>query len=90
MRVSKLAPRGRNDYPNSSTSGTSETESAARCSLVESSKNTKKGIEPRFYELMGPTHHSLNAIDCLTDCQLPRRCVLYINQTSIPSEGNRK
>ncbi|KAK1374001.1 Histone-lysine N-methyltransferase ATX3 [Heracleum sosnowskyi] len=62
-----LAPCGRNEYPNSSKTGTSETESAARCCLLELSKNKKIGIEPRFHRLMGPTHHSLDAIDCLTD-----------------------
>lgn len=62
-----LAPCGRNEYPNLSTSGTSGTESAARCCLLKLSKNKKIGIEPRFHRLMGLTHHSLDAIDCLTD-----------------------
>ncbi|KAL8135518.1 hypothetical protein AgCh_010239 [Apium graveolens] len=67
-RVLTPGPCRRNDYPNSSTSGTTETESAARCSLLELSKNKKTGIEPRFHRLMGPTHHSLDAIDRLTVC----------------------
>ncbi|KAM7476525.1 hypothetical protein LguiB_023768 [Lonicera macranthoides] len=40
--------------------------SAARCRIFTRSNNKGTGEEPIFHRLMGPSHHSLDAIDCLT------------------------
>ncbi|PIN13894.1 histone H3 (Lys4) methyltransferase complex, subunit SET1 [Handroanthus impetiginosus] len=43
-----------------------EASSAARCNIYKQSNIKRTGQEPVFHRLMGPRHHSLDDIDCLT------------------------
>ncbi|CAI9101136.1 OLC1v1038395C2 [Oldenlandia corymbosa var. corymbosa] len=44
--------------------------SAARCRIFKRSRNKKGLSDPVFHRLMGPCHHSLHEIDCLSSFQV--------------------
>lgn len=68
FRGSRLVSCKRTELSDSLTLETNEPEplSAARCRIYRRSSTKNAGIEPRFHRLMGPHHHSLDAIDCLS------------------------
>uniref|UniRef100_A0A5B7CF24 Putative histone-lysine N-methyltransferase ATX4-like isoform X2 n=1 Tax=Davidia involucrata TaxID=16924 RepID=A0A5B7CF24_DAVIN len=68
FRGSRLVSSTRTELPDSSTVENNECEplSAARCRIFKRSNNKRAGEEPIFHRLMGPTHHSLHAIDFLS------------------------
>ncbi|PSS11661.1 Histone-lysine N-methyltransferase [Actinidia chinensis var. chinensis] len=67
FRGSRLVSSERAELPDISTGESKDFEplSAARCCIFRSSRNKNTGAEPIFHRLMGPRHHSLEAIDCL-------------------------
>ncbi|KAL1830344.1 hypothetical protein ACET3Z_008756 [Daucus carota] len=68
VRGSRLVSCKTNELPQRLTGETNEYEpfSSARCRIYKRLQNTNSVREPRFHRLMGPTHHSLEAIDCLS------------------------
>ncbi|KAL5796020.1 hypothetical protein ACOSQ2_000840 [Xanthoceras sorbifolium] len=68
FRGSRLISAKRTESPESSTSETNEFDplSAARCRVFKRSKNKGLGREPIFHRPMGPSHHSLDAVNSLT------------------------
>ncbi|GFZ01003.1 SET domain protein 14 [Actinidia rufa] len=67
FRGSRLVSSERAELPDISTGESKDFEplSAARCCIFRSSRNKNTGAEPIIHRLMGPRHHSLEAIDCL-------------------------
>ncbi|XP_009774695.1 histone-lysine N-methyltransferase ATX4-like isoform X2 [Nicotiana tabacum] len=60
------------EFPEASDTGTSSFEpfSAARCRIFQRSSNKRVGQVAVFHRLMGPRHHSIEAIDCLNSQEL--------------------
>ncbi|KAK4847471.1 hypothetical protein QYF36_002284 [Acer negundo] len=68
FRGSRLISAKRTESPESSTSDTNEFDplSSARCRVFKRSKNKGLRGEPIFHRPMGPSHHSLDAVNSLT------------------------
>ncbi|XP_059651242.1 histone-lysine N-methyltransferase ATX4-like [Cornus florida] len=67
FRGSRLDSSKRTELAGSSTDPNEcEPRSAARCRIFKRSNNKRAGERPIFHRLMGPSHHSLDAIDCLS------------------------
>ncbi|CAK9165778.1 unnamed protein product [Ilex paraguariensis] len=65
---SRLISSKRTELHDSSTAEANEIEllSAARCRIFKRSNCKKAGEEPISHRVMGPSHHSLDAIDCFS------------------------
>ncbi|XP_050280103.1 histone-lysine N-methyltransferase ATX3 isoform X2 [Quercus robur] len=68
FRGSRLASLKNTELPESPTSEINEFEplSSARCRAFKRSKNKQADGQPIFHRLMGPSHHSLDAISSLS------------------------
>ncbi|XP_031262931.1 histone-lysine N-methyltransferase ATX3 isoform X1 [Pistacia vera] len=71
FRGSRLVSSKRTEFPEASTSEANELEplSAARCRVFRRSKDKAMEMVPIFHRPMGPSHHSLDAINSLSTFQ---------------------
>ncbi|KAJ0111835.1 hypothetical protein Patl1_00604 [Pistacia atlantica] len=71
FRGSRLVSSKRTEFPEASTSEANELEplSAARCRVFRRSKDKAVEMVPIFHRPMGPSHHSLDAINSLSTFQ---------------------